>query len=91
MRSFIWVIILIVCGLVDINAVVIKDTIPPDSLRMVQLGEVVKVAKLNNKLETATMGLTHLDQHAIKKIPTLFGEPDVIKALQLQPGVSAGI
>lgn len=50
MRSFIWVIILIVCGLVDINAVVIKDTIPPDSLRMVQLGEVVKVAKLTYSL-----------------------------------------
>lgn len=31
-----------------------------------------------------------MDYNAIKSIPTLFGEPDIIKALQLQPGVSAG-
>ena len=34
--------------------------------------------------------MTVMDDNAIRNVPTLLGEPDVIKALQLQPGVSAG-
>lgn len=69
----------------------LPDSVPVDSLRTVRLREVVKVAKRYNKLESPAMGLTLLDAGAIKRVPTLFGEPDLIKALQLQPGVSPGV
>ena len=69
----------------------LPDSVPADSLRTVRLREVVKVAKRFNKLESPAMGLTLLDAGAIKRVPTLFGEPDLIKALQLQPGVSPGV
>ena len=47
-----------------------------------------------NKLivfDSAESGRLNLTNIAIKSTPTLFGEADVIKTLQLQPGVSAGI
>ncbi|MDR1881067.1 MAG: TonB-dependent receptor [Tannerellaceae bacterium] len=48
----------------------------------------------NNKardfVETPQMGMLKFNQKEIKNIPTMFGEADVIKALQMQPGVSAG-
>lgn len=62
-----------------------------DTIRTINLQEVVKVARVNNKLKTAQLGMTFMDQNLIKSVPTLFGEADIIKALQLQPGVSAGI
>lgn len=42
-------------------------------------------------LESAETGRLNLSNTAITSTPTLFGESDVIKTLQLQPGVSAGI
>lgn len=67
-----------------------NDTLPTDTLRNIQLQEVVKVGKRINKLHNPQMGMTVMDYHAIKSVPTLLGESDIIKALQLQPGVSAG-
>ena len=67
-----------------------NDTIPTDTLRNIQLQEVVKVGKRINKLHNPQMGMTVMDYHTIKSVPTLLGESDIIKALQLQPGVSAG-
>ncbi|MDE6715680.1 MAG: carboxypeptidase-like regulatory domain-containing protein, partial [Muribaculaceae bacterium] len=42
-------------------------------------------------LESAETGRLNLSNAAIISTPTMFGESDVIKTLQLQPGVSAGI
>lgn len=56
----------------------------------IQLGEVNVTASKPNVLNIPQMGVISLSQEGIKNIPTLFGEADVIKALQTQPGVSAG-
>jgi outer membrane receptor for ferrienterochelin and colicin len=56
----------------------------------VQLDEVNVTSSRTNILNTTQMGTFLLSQESIKQIPTVFGEADVIKALQTQPGVSAG-
>lgn len=71
-----------------------RDSIPAgddDTLRTVHLQEVVKTARAADKLRSAQLGVTVMDQRLVKNVPALLGEADVIKALQLQPGVSAGV
>jgi TonB dependent receptor/CarboxypepD_reg-like domain/TonB-dependent Receptor Plug Domain len=52
---------------------------------------VVKAQKDDENLTTTTMGSTKLDVKEISKIPVIFGEKDVLKTLQLLPGIkSAG-
>lgn len=67
------------------SAPVAKDTV-----RSFYMQEVVKTAPRIDKPRNPQMGVTVMDDNAIRNVPTLLGEPDVIKALQLQPGVSAG-
>lgn len=67
------------------SAPVAKDTV-----RSFYMQEVVKTAPRIDKPRNPQMGMTVMDDNAIQNVPTLLGEPDVIKALQLQPGVSAG-
>lgn len=67
-----------------------SDEIPNDTLRTVHIQEVVKIGHRADKMTTPQMGMTVMNRDAIKRVPTLFGEADVVKALQLQPGVSAG-
>ncbi|WP_302462938.1 TonB-dependent siderophore receptor [Phocaeicola plebeius] len=67
------------------SAPVAKDTV-----RSFYMQEVVKTAPRIDKPRNPQMGMTVMDDNAIRNVPTLLGEPDVIKALQLQPGVSAG-
>ncbi len=58
-----------------------------------QLGEVVVVGKSyeNERVsETAQMSQVEIPIAQIKKIPALFGEKDVLKVLQLMPGVQKG-
>lgn len=55
------------------------------------LGEVVVVGSPNpSGVETATIGAQHISASEIKRLPAFFGEQDVIKALQLLPGVQSG-
>jgi hypothetical protein len=55
-----------------------------------QLEEVVVMAKNENDNVTNTeVSVLRLDVEAIKKIPVIFGEQDVLKTMQLLPGVSA--
>jgi hypothetical protein len=55
-----------------------------------QLEEVVVVAKNENDNVTNTeVSVLSLDVKDIKKIPVIFGEQDVLKTMQLLPGVSA--
>ncbi|KAA6317562.1 hypothetical protein EZS27_032302 [termite gut metagenome] len=52
--------------------------------------EEVSITGSKSPLNTPQMGILSLSRESIKHIPTIFGEVDVIKALQTQPGVSAG-
>jgi len=52
---------------------------------------VVESSKKNNNLTKAQMGTETLNMVSISKVPVIFGEKDILKTLQLLPGVkSAG-
>lgn len=55
------------------------------------LEEVTVVSRLEDPaVETADIGAMKLTAKEISGVPTLFGESDVMKALQMQPGISGG-
>lgn len=55
------------------------------------LGEVVVSSARNNRnVQKAQMGVIDVPLKAIKNLPVLMGERDVIKIIQLLPGVQAG-
>ena len=56
----------------------------------IQLDEVNVIGSRVNALKTTQMGMLSVSRDGIKQIPVVFGEADIIKALQTQPGVSAG-
>ena len=45
---------------------------------------------LEQKLKTTQMGVEHLSIAEAKLLPALFGEVDILKTLQLKPGVQSG-
>jgi hypothetical protein len=49
----------------------------------------VRGRRTGEHLERTTMGVTHLDAMAIASIPAMLGEVDVIRAIQLMPGVQS--
>lgn len=52
---------------------------------------VIKSKKDNDQITSTEMGVEKLDMKMINKIPVLFGERDILKTIQLLPGVkSAG-
>ncbi len=56
----------------------------------VQIGDVVITAKKDDENVTqAQMGVIKLDMREINKIPVLFGERDILKSMQLLPGVKS--
>lgn len=57
-----------------------------------ELGEVVVRGQqtLKEKLQTTQMGVEHLSIREAKLLPALFGEVDILKTLQLKPGVQNG-
>jgi hypothetical protein len=56
-----------------------------------ELKEVVVTAEsLQAKMDQTQMSVERLSIAEIKQIPALFGEVDVIKALQLKPGIQSG-
>ncbi|WP_201978654.1 TonB-dependent receptor [Hymenobacter rubidus] len=57
-----------------------------------ELSEVVVegAATLEQKLKTTQMGVEHLSIAEAKLLPALFGEVDILKTLQLKPGVQSG-
>ncbi|MBD2717286.1 TonB-dependent receptor [Microvirga sp. STR05] len=57
-----------------------------------ELGEVLVQGQqtLQQKLETTQMGVEHLSVREAKLLPALFGEVDILKTLQLKPGVQSG-
>lgn len=60
------------------------------SLHQQQLHEVtISTTPLDQNVRSTKMGTTTLDVATIKKLPVLFGETDIMKTLQLLPGVQA--
>jgi hypothetical protein len=57
-----------------------------------ELGEVVVQGQqtLKEKLQSTQMGVEHLTIREAKLLPALFGEVDILKTLQLKPGVQSG-
>lgn len=73
-------------------AAVAAPTLPKQNVVVPKmLEEVVVVSRLEGPAtETAEIGAKKLTAQEIINTPVLFGESDVIKALQMQPGVSEG-
>ncbi len=60
-----------------------------DSVQITMLEPVEVVSQSeNHHLETAKLGVSTLSAADIKNTPALFGEPDLIKAVQILPGVT---
>ncbi|MDL2243669.1 TonB-dependent receptor [Bacteroidales bacterium OttesenSCG-928-J19] len=76
----------------EINFTLSRDTVIPVRLtKNNQLHEVVVVGTQNELgVSGSQMGAVNVSVEQIKAIPTLFGENDLIKALQLLPGVQSG-
>lgn len=56
-----------------------------------QLTEIVVSAESNKEeLNTTQMSVTKLSTKVAKQLPALFGEVDIIKTLQLKPGIQSG-
>lgn len=69
-----------------------RDTTLSVSLRPenMQLGEVVvKSERFNEEIAKAQMSVSKLNIKQVKQIPAFMGEVDIIKAIQLLPGVQA--
>jgi hypothetical protein len=63
--------------------------IPADVLEIQEVS--VNAVKENNNITSSEMNVTRFDPKSIETIPVLFGEKDIMKTLQLTPGIkSAG-
>ncbi len=69
------------------------QTSPQDTISKapIHLSSALVVGAHQNKVQNALMGVNYLRPEQVRSIPTLFGEVDIIKALQMQPGVSPGV
>ena len=68
-----------------------KTSIYEPSVKSTMLDEVVVVSRLEAPaVETSEIGAKKVSADEVRNTPVLFGEADVIKALQTQPGVTEG-
>ncbi|WP_232296829.1 TonB-dependent receptor [Microscilla marina] len=70
------------------QSLVLNINLPPQQKQLDEI--VVKANGLREKLNSTQMGVEKLTAQELKTIPVIFGELDIIKALQLKPGVSSG-
>ncbi len=67
------------------------DTAVTFKLQALELGMVIILAKKQDRIEQKVqMSQVTIPIEQIKKLPTLLGEVDILKALQLLPGVKSG-
>jgi hypothetical protein len=66
---------------------VINIEMQPSQLNLEEV--IVRGEAKNENISRAQMSVTRLDTRAIKQIPAFMGETDLIKAIQLLPGVQA--
>lgn len=63
-----------------------------DTTKVYQMQELTVTAGLvEQNVKTTQMGKVTLGNDLLKRMPVMFGEPDIVKVLQTQPGVSQGI
>lgn len=76
----------------EITISLIKDTLINISLQpSIELAEVVVTADRNeSKVRSTQMSVNEMPIKTIKALPVFMGEVDVIKALQLMPGIQSG-
>ncbi|MBI9035168.1 MAG: TonB-dependent receptor [Bacteroidales bacterium] len=69
-----------------------KDTVfQVNLIPVIELqGVEVKAHSAEEAVRSSQVGLTHIPVQTIKNLPVFMGEPDVIKAIQLLPGVQSG-
>lgn len=80
-----------ICSFAITVSCVLAQT-PADTLQGRTLDEVIVSATgAHRNLRAAEMGRHVLGQETILRLPVLFGEPDIVKALQTLPGVSQGV
>ena len=61
------------------------------SVKSQELAEVlVEAGSIQEKLKNAQMSVDHLTTREARLMPALFGEVDILKTLQLKPGVQSG-
>lgn len=60
--------------------------IPIDE-EVTELATVVIVGEKDSRLENTQMSVNEYTREQIKEIPAIFGEPDVLKIIQLKPGI----
>ena len=77
---------------VIISFSLIKDTLINIELsQSVELREVEIISNsIQSRLESTQMSTTELQMKTLKNIPVFFGEVDIMKTLQLMPGVQSG-
>ncbi len=63
----------------------IELTMPADVLQIQEMN--VNAEKENDNITSSGMNVTRFDPKSIETIPVLFGEKDIMKTLQLTPGV----
>lgn len=69
-----------------------KDTVINVTLRQsTSLEAATAVARKDAGIRSTYMGALEIPQEILKNSPAIFGEPDVIKSLQLMPGVQSGM
>jgi outer membrane receptor for ferrienterochelin and colicin len=85
------------CSYIGYQSVYIDFTLRKDTLinlklkPVINLDEVIISAqKAKSAVQSTQMSVTELSAKAIKSLPMLLGEVDVLKALQLLPGVKGG-
>lgn len=85
--------LLMLSGMVGAEAYAGNNTNAPDSVGSVKtLQELVVTGEgAERNLKAAEMGTHSLSGQMILNLPVMFGEPDIVKALQSLPGVSPGI
>lgn len=72
---------------IDLNQNITNDVIMVPG---VAIQEVVVVAENPKKnVESTEMGTIDLDMETVKRLPAIFGEVDILKSLQLLPGISS--
>jgi hypothetical protein len=76
----------------EFNFNLLNDTTLNIELEMIsdELEEVVVNANYNNRVEETQMSMNELSVQKIKATPVILGEADVLKVMQLLPGVKGG-
>jgi len=85
------------CSFVGYKSQTIDITLPVDTFvniklnPTIELNEVVVIDnKMENELRNSQMSVMELPIKELKQLPVLFGETDVLRTLQLLPGVHTG-